>query len=118
MPERRAHDFILDIIISKKEYFCRITNRGTGRTHCCRTKIRETGETTEINEISLVNFVRHIRNILTVSADADLGIGMNFLREKIRAYIQEGAREGYFCLDRSGPAIGVFITWKDEDYEA
>lgn len=118
MPERRAHDFILDITISKEEYLCRITNTVTDKTHICRAKIRKTSETTEINEISLVNLARSIHYILSYSADADLGIGMDFLREKIRACIQAGAREDCFCLDHSGPAIGVFITWKDEEHEA
>lgn len=118
MPERWELDYILDITISKKEYFCRITNRGAGRTHCCRTKIKETGETTEMNEISLVNFARSIHYILSFSADADLGIGVNFLREKIRTYIHERVDSDYFCLNSSDSTIGVFITWKDEEDEA
>lgn len=118
MPERWELDYILDITISKKEYLCRITNRVAGRTHCCYTKIKETGKNIEINEISLVNFARSIHYKLTYSADTDIGIGMNFLRERIRAYIDERVDYDCFCLNSSGSAIGVFITWEDKDYEA
>lgn len=118
MPEYWELDYILDITLSKKEYLCRITNRETGRTSCCRTKIKETGSTIEINEISLVNFARSIHYILSVSMAADMGIGMNDLREKIRSYIYERADYDYFCLDSSGSAVGVFITWEEEDHEA
>lgn len=117
MPERWELDYILDITLSKKEYLCRITNRGAGRTHCCRAKIKETGKAIELNEISLVNFARSIHYILSISADTDMGIGMNFLRERIRTYIHEKVDYDYFCLDRSGSTVGVFITWGEEDYE-
>lgn len=118
MPERCELDYILDITISKKEYYCRITNRCADRTHCCRTKIKETGKPIEINEISLVNFARSIHYILSYSADTDIGMGMNFLREKIRTYIHDRADSDYFYINSSDSAVGVFITWKDDDYVA
>lgn len=117
MLEHCELDYILDITISKKEYLCRITNRGKGRTYCCRTKIKQTGKSIEINEFSLVNFARSINYILSISADTNISMGVNFLREKIRTYIHERVDYDYFCLNSTGSTIGVFITWENKDYE-
>lgn len=111
MFERSELDYIFDIVVSKEEYCCLISNR-------------DTDERLQIFEKELIRFAQRVCRPIFLNEFFYTGrcyMEMKFMRERIRTCIRKKLDWEYFYLmnDVGDPSrIGIFITWEEEETEA